>query len=58
MILPDTLQAREREELTRRLYQLADMIRSPAASVEDKALAAEFIARTVQSGWDFRREAA
>lgn len=58
MLLPDTLQAIEREELTRRLYQLADMIRSPAPSIEDKAAAAEFIARTVQNGWDFRREAA
>jgi hypothetical protein len=56
--LPDTLQAQEREELTRRLYQLADMIRSPAASTADKVAAAEFIARTVQNGWDFRREAA
>jgi hypothetical protein len=58
MTMPDTLQPGERAELTRRLYQLADMIRSPAASTTDKAAAAEFIARTVQNGWDYRQEAA
>ena len=57
MSLPDKLTDSEREELTRRLYQLADKLRdgaTPAAAAD----IAEFIAQTVKSGWDYKREAA
>lgn len=55
-MLPDTLQQRERDELVRRLYQLADMIRNPATSKADTAGAAEFIAHAIQYGWDWSRD--
>ncbi len=56
MSLPNNLTDNEREALTRRLYQLADKLRdgaTPAAAAD----IAEFIARTVQHGWDCKEAA-
>jgi hypothetical protein len=52
MSISETLQKQERSELVKRLYLLADMADRGKSAREMKA-AAEFIAHSIQTGWDW-----